>query len=80
MEGAASAPKLCDTTASVPPMSFEFTHTRIFFGSDSARVSRVGDRVLAIADFSKIVLARRQTNTRDACATRSRKSCYDARV
>ena len=44
----------------------------------SARVSRVGDRLLAIADFSrKIVSARRRKSepdrryTRDACATRN---------
>jgi hypothetical protein len=43
----------------------------------SARVSRVGDRVLAIRDFRDSLLRGRllrrdvATNTRDACVTRS---------
>jgi hypothetical protein len=42
------------------PLQVCFDFATSLFGLDSARVSRVGDRVLAIADFSvKTVSARR---------------------
>ena len=54
---------------------------KIRFGATtpgSARVSRAGDRVLAITDFLRDALLKERlsrrdaaTNTRDACATRS---------
>jgi hypothetical protein len=60
------------------PLQVCFDFATSLFGLGSARVSRVGDRVLAIADFSaKIVSARRRKSepdwhaTRDACATQN---------
>ncbi len=54
-------------------------NTRVSCSSPgSARVSRAGDRVLAITDFFRDALLKERllrrdaaTNTRDACATRS---------
>src|SRR5438105_15451981 len=54
------------------PLQVCFDFATSLFGLGSARVSRVGDRVLAIADFS-ILRRDAETNTRDACATRNKK-------
>jgi hypothetical protein len=40
------------------PLQVCFDFATSFFGLGTARVSRVGDRVLAIADFGNIVSAR----------------------
>jgi len=57
------------------PLQACFDFATSLFGLGSARVSRVGDRVLAIADFSvKDCFGETpKPNTRDACATRNRK-------
>src|SRR5207302_11225024 len=55
-------------TVRVPPTYLDFTHTRIFWGLGSARVSRVGFGVSPKQSLRKFAIARTQSAARETGA------------